>query len=41
MSNSSHTIHLETLAVNLSGDVTQGNEEYILVLLEKHINLPP
>lgn len=38
--NSSHTIHLEVLAVNLSGDVTQGRE-YILFLLEKHINLSP
>lgn len=32
-SNSSHTIHLEALAVNLSGDVTQGSGEYILSLL--------
>ena len=36
----SHTIHLEAPAMNLSGDVTQGNGEYIL-LLEKHIHLPP
>lgn len=33
---SSHTIHLEVPAMNLSGGVTQSNGECVLVLLEKH-----